>query len=127
MNSITVPHTFSAMGDMSSEKINQNFRRIFTSVNNGYPFKAYIAFSGTGTVAAITSQNVSKLTDLGTGHYSITYEYPMTTTAYVILGSASSRLFVIAANSLSLNSANVYTLDTGGNPADSEFVSVAIL
>lgn len=44
--------------------------------------KAWVNFDGTGTIAARDSQNVSSLTDNGTGDYTITYSSAFSSNNY---------------------------------------------
>jgi len=79
--------------------------------------KAWVNFDGTGTIAARDSENVSSLTDNGTGAYTVNFSNAMGDTNYATTGSAwytgvSSATINIAAppssaSSKPLNAANL--------------------
>jgi hypothetical protein len=50
--------------------------------------KAWVNFNGTGTVAIRASYNVSSITDLGTGYYTINFTTAMPDTSYSTLITA---------------------------------------
>ena len=54
--------------------------------------KAWIDFTGTGTVATNSSFNVSGLTDLGTGQYLVTFTTAFATNEYVVSVCASDQV-----------------------------------
>ena len=51
--------------------------------------KAWISFKGTDTFATQTSFNVDSITDLGVGHYRVTYDVNMTNQQHVVLITGS--------------------------------------
>ena len=53
------------------------------------PVKAWVNFNGTGTVAIRNSMNVSSITDLGVGHYTVNFDNPMSNTDYAAHMSVS--------------------------------------
>jgi len=50
--------------------------------------KAWVNFNGTGTVAIRGSFNVSSITDIGTGSYTINYTNAFANTNYSVVGTA---------------------------------------
>ena len=50
--------------------------------------KAWVNFNGTGTVAIRSSFNVSSITDVGTGYYTINYTNAFADTNYCVVGTA---------------------------------------
>ena len=46
--------------------------------------KAWVNFNGTGTIAARDSQNVSSLTDVGTGNYTVNFTNSMSSINYIV-------------------------------------------
>jgi hypothetical protein len=67
---------------------------------------AWVNFNGTGTVAIRDSENVSSITDNGTGHYSINFSVAMANTNY------AGVLFTNAVNGTSAGAFN--NQHTGG-------------
>ena len=49
--------------------------------------KSWINFNGTGTIATRDSFNISSLSDIGTGEYSVTIASAMSNTNYTVIGS----------------------------------------
>ena len=54
-----------------------------------YTCKAWVNFNGTGTVAITGSGNVSSITDLGTGRYTITFTNALTDANYCVTSACS--------------------------------------
>jgi hypothetical protein len=54
-----------------------------------YTCKAWVNFNGTGTVAIRASGNVSSITDLGTGRYTITFTNALTDANYCVTSACS--------------------------------------
>jgi hypothetical protein len=50
--------------------------------------KAWVSFNGSGTVAILSSFNVSSITDNGTGDYTINFTTAMANANYAMVGSA---------------------------------------
>ena len=50
--------------------------------------KAWVNFNGTGTVAIRSSFNVSSITDVNTGYYTINYTNAFADTNYCVVGTA---------------------------------------
>jgi len=57
---------------------------------DGYTAKAWVNFNGTGTVAIRGSQNVSSITDNGTGNYTVNFTTAFSDTNYVINPSTAN-------------------------------------
>jgi len=49
--------------------------------------KSWINFNGTGTIATRDSFNLSSLSDIGTGEYSVTIASAMSNTNYAVIGA----------------------------------------
>ena len=64
--------------DARSKTIGQNFR-----------VRAWVKFSGTGTVAINASGNVSSITDSGTGAYQVNFTTAMPDANYAVCGVTS--------------------------------------
>ena len=56
----------------------------FGSNATAYGVRAWINFTGTGTVAILESGNVSSITDNGTGNYTVTFTNNMTDKNYAV-------------------------------------------
>jgi hypothetical protein len=54
-----------------------------------YTCKAWVNFNGTGTVAIRASGNVTSITDLGTGRYTITFTNALTDANYCVTSACS--------------------------------------
>ena len=54
-----------------------------------YAAKAWVNFKGTGTVAIRQSENVSSITDNGTGSYTVNFTVAMTDADYVAIAMGS--------------------------------------
>ena len=57
-----------------------------TNLQQGLP-KAWVNFIGVGTIAARDSFNLSSLSDIGTGEYSVTIASAMSNTNYAVIGA----------------------------------------
>jgi hypothetical protein len=98
--------------------------------------KAWVNFNGTGTIAARDSENVSSLTDNGTGEYTITISNDFSNTNYLLLGTClldnntDGRGFVSSAPDSggfapAVGSAKIGTVQAGIGSLDFAFVNVA--
>jgi hypothetical protein len=56
----------------------------FGSSATAYGVRAWVNFTGTGTVAILESGNVSSITDNGTGNYTVTFTNNMTDKNYAV-------------------------------------------
>ena len=100
--------------------------------------KAWVNFNGTGTVAIRDSFNVSSITDLGTGRYTINFTTAMPNANYGASVSISSMPGVSDANLVSTDCNNnvranpttttftVSTFSAQFNSLDIEFIRVTI-
>ena len=97
---------------------------------------AWVNFNGTGTVAIRDSENVSSITDNGTGDYILNFATAMANSNYSVAGSASINannhvyLAVISTTTLSTLSARMrtaYIPQTAGSSYDSYWSTVIIL
>ena len=55
-------------------------------INQARIAKAWVNFTGTGTVAIKDSYNISSLTDNGTGHYTVSFSTAMSNSYYSVVG-----------------------------------------
>lgn len=55
-----------------------------------YTAKSWVSFDGTGTVAINGSGNVSSITDLGTGHYTVNFASSLPSVNYANLGTTGN-------------------------------------
>ena len=101
-----------------------------------YACRAWVNFSGTGTVSIRSSGNVSSITDNGTGSYGINFTTSMPTADYCVTGFAGRGAVgvILTADSgtygsNSTISANVQTRLLGGSvdTVDADYVSIAII
>ena len=58
--------------------------------NNNRITKAWISFNGSGTVAVRDSYNVSRVTDTGTGNFTLNFSSAMTDTNYCAVGMSDA-------------------------------------
>lgn len=56
-----------------------------------YTAKAWVNFDGTGTPSIRASGNISSITDLGTGYYTLNFAVAFSNTNYAVLGTARGR------------------------------------
>ena len=99
--------------------------------------KAWVNFDGTGTIAARDSENVSSLTDNGTGEYTVSFSNSFSNTNYLLLGTCllnnntDGRGFVCSPTSAggfipAVGSSKIGTVQAGVGSLDFGFVSVSI-
>lgn len=58
-----------------------------TSGNGYYPARAWVNFNGTGTVAIRNDENVTSITDNGTGGYTVNFSNNLSTATYSALAT----------------------------------------
>jgi hypothetical protein len=81
--------------------------------------KAWIQFNGTGTIAIGDSFNVTSITDVGTGNYTITWDTDFGNATYAVVGMALGTQTVVSLQSQAAGSCNIYTyLATTGGATD---------
>jgi len=93
-----------------------------------YPCRAWVNFNGTGTVAIRASGNVSSITDVGTGNYTVNFTTAMPDTNFAASGvhtwtSNGNGFYVTPPDSAS--NVKVQTLQSNAN-IDCTFVSVFV-
>ena len=90
--------------------------------------KAWVNFNGTGTIAARDSENVSSLTDNGTGTYVVNLTNAFNATDHVDTGSTANGFCLTNNNgsptASSASTVLVFSLNTGGGAFDSAFICV---
>lgn len=97
--------------------------------------KAWVNFNGTGTVAIRDSFNVSSITDLGTGQYTVNFTTSMPNANYsAVTGgtylddNTNRRNFLVTTQAFTTSSVRIYASDaTNGSGLDMVIISVAIL
>ena len=62
--------------------------------------RAWVNFNGTGTVAIRGSNNVTSITDNGTGDYSVNFTTAITDSNYAVAGITSGQTTTVDANGL---------------------------
>jgi hypothetical protein len=101
--------------------------------------KAWVNFNGTGTVAIRDSFNVSSITDLGTGSYTINFTTAMPNANYStnvtggftsgsggLIGVANFSRQADATVAPTTSAVTVSTVSTGGSAVDTAYVNVAV-
>ena len=95
---------------------------------NAYGCRAWVNFNGTGTVAIRASGNVSSITDIGTGIYTVNLATAMANVNYAVTlatddwGGSSSVTTARTTSTFRINTFNTAT----GNGRDDSGVQVAI-
>jgi len=89
-----------------------------------YACRAWVNFSGTGTVAIRASGNVSSITDNGTGDYTVNLTTAMQDNNFAAL-MVSNQAQALGAP-LSTSTINVITTNSAGSSVDASVVSVAV-
>ena len=91
---------------------------------------AWVNFNGTGTVAIRDSENVSSITDVGTGAYTLNFATVMANANFAV--SFTRHVTVswtgngVQAHTYSVNSVHVNTIE-GSNGVDSPTLSVIVI
>ena len=95
--------------------------------------KAWVNFNGTGTIAARDSENVSSLTDNGTGDYSCNFSSAMNNANYAPTfgfdGFGVSEMRCLESSTSRRNTTalvGILTNDSSGNAVDVSFVYASI-
>ena len=96
-----------------------------------YAAKAWVNFNGTGTVAIRQSGNVSSITDVGTGDYTVNFTTALTDADYSVntnAGDVGATKFdrFVTPYSLSTGSVSITVRDSGGGLADNPLVALTI-
>lgn len=74
--------------------------------------RAWVNFNGTGTVAIRQAFNVTSITDLGTGTYTINFTTALSDANYAVTGTSdpdNSNPWVLTTNTLTTSSCRVFT------------------
>ena len=92
--------------------------------------KAWVNFNGTGTIAARDSENVSSLTDNGTGKYTVNFTAAMANLNYAVptgfAGNGADNFHPLLNNPLA-GSVQMYGVQWGVGFYDTSVYSVSIL
>ena len=96
-----------------------------------YPCRAWVNFNGTGTVAIRASGNVSSITDLATGTYTINFATAMSDGNYSVAtnaGDVGSTQFdrFVTPFSLATGSVSITVRNSGGSLADNPLVALTV-
>jgi len=95
-----------------------------------YGARAWVNFNGTGTIAIRAAQNVSSLTDYGTGNYQVTFTTAMPDANYALSGLAGNdNNFVALATDIQVPQTGwvrVRCADNGNTYQDGPYVCVVI-
>jgi len=102
--------------------------------------KAWVAFNGTGTVAIRDSYNVSSITDLGTGSYTVNFTNALPNANYCtnvtagftsgsggLIGVANFSRQADATVAPTTSAVTISTIASGGGAVDTAYVNVAVL
>ena len=89
--------------------------------------KAWVNFSGSGTISTRDTFNVSSMTDDGTGNYDINFSNSMSNDDYVLSGAAFARIVGMADNEFFTSYANIRVHDTGGSSSDAGTITALII
>ena len=84
--------------------------------------KAWVNFNGTGTIAARDSENVSSLTDNGTGEYDVNFSNAFSSANYAFIISSGALNNSIGGGSSVAGSGRIETRDGSNTLADSSYV-----
>ena len=95
--------------------------------------KAWVNFDGTGTVAIRESENVSSITDGGTGDYTVNFTTALTDADYAVSGlagrgtsSGSEVIIHTPTNGFAAGSLKIFTVQGTGTVIDASYVSISI-
>ena len=96
-----------------------------------YATRAWVNFNGTGTVAIRQSGNVSSITDVGTGDYTVNFTTALTDADYSVntnAGDVGATKFdrFVTPYSLSTGSVSITVRDSSGGLADNPLVALTI-
>jgi hypothetical protein len=99
-----------------------------------YAARAWVNFSGTGTVTIRDSGNVSSITDNGTGDYTVNFTTAMSDANYCATfcggaftgGSGNSQNSLVNTYQFATTSFRFGALNTSGTSVDRDFIGVAI-
>ena len=120
-------------GLMSTVKAND-----LTNVTGGIPTvksqhlipTAWVNFNGTGTVAIRGSENISSLTDQGTGNYIINFTNNMANSLYCMatgIDEAQDTGAMLSVDSRAVGSFRALTRNNGTGLSDQSYINVIVL
>lgn len=96
--------------------------------------KAWVSFTGTGTVTIRGSFNVSSITDNGTGDYTVNFTTALANANYCAIGTAgystTSKLYLVQTPYNAVPTTTALRVAVAGdtsNALDAEYVNVAVL
>lgn len=90
-----------------------------------YGARAWVRFDGTGTVAIRASTNVSSITDLGIGRYTVNFTTSMNDSNYSAISTNNANeggCYTYTASAV-----NVYSNNASGSPFDASDISAVVL
>ena len=102
------------------------------STNNAYSgiAKAWVFFNGTTATVRGTAFNVSSITRVTAGNYTVNLTTAMPSTNFVVVASSdSSQSYFLATNKQSVNTTSAFgvqTLNGSGTANDSDYVSATL-
>ena len=91
-----------------------------------YVVRAWILFNGTGTISITNSANVSSITDISTGRYTVTFTTAMPSSSPITLGSSNSANDT-GTYARSSTSVNAYHNTSSGSPSDASEMNVVVI
>ena len=110
---------------------NLSFNSGFGSAGLAYGCRAWVNFNGTGTVAIRGSGNVSSITDLGTGSYTVNIAVAMPDVNYCVVNSTyaqnDANFLKVQTGPTTTTFRLEYSNSAGGNLADPLFVWAAVI
>jgi hypothetical protein len=131
---VTLPNAITLTGGVAGDfKMNSGYGSVATA----YGCRAWVNFNGTGTVAIRASGNVTSITDIGTGLYTVNFTTAMPNVNYAVnvlatngntIGTDDARCFVSAPVN-SFTTGNIYLgIVNTANTAfiDANVINVAI-
>ena len=110
---------------------NLQFNSGYGSVATAYGCRAWVNFNGTGTIAIRGSGNVSSITDVGVGDYTVNFSTALVDANYSAFAAgdnsttSGSHLFAVV-NSLATSNCNAFLTTPAGARVDATTFSVAI-
>jgi len=91
-----------------------------------YVARAWILFNGTGTISITNSANVSSITDITTGRYTVTFTTVMPSSSPIAIASSNTANDT-GTYSRSTTSINAYHNDSAGSPSDASEMNVVLI
>lgn len=88
--------------------------------------KAWINFNGTGTIAVRSSNNISSITDNGTGDYTLNFIEPMNRTNYCVVVTTGTAGIIPMVTNLLVNSVTIQTYTTASVSTDVSSINVVV-